>query len=120
MESKCHWHGGGFNPCDEMYGAGFSRTTNNDSLIVLYGFVIFYCPFCGAFLKKPMEIKVGMFGTYANIKEELGCRWGVLGGYYPNRDNPFEIKGISDWKLFTPGLPTGFNQDGSPKEDCCL
>lgn len=71
--------------------------------------------------RQPVEIKVGMFGTYSNIEICLGINYGKLEKYEPESEYPFEIgyggPGFLRVKYFTPGLPTGFNQDGTPKEE---
>lgn len=73
--------------------------------------VFHFCPSCGASLKKPVEIKVGMFGRFWDDDKELYV-YGVLDGIEDGRPCRY---GFS-YDNFTPGLPSGFNQDGTVKE----
>lgn len=114
---KCEWKDGEFKPCDGAYGIiDFSY---GDLCLAIDSKGLYratFCPFCGADIRKPVEIKVGMFGRFWDNSEKGDSKgyFGFLrhinssGSYICHRD--------FIWDHFTPGLPEGFNQDGTPKE----
>jgi hypothetical protein len=107
-ENKCRWENGELIQCDK--GLAKRIVTAVD---ILGGFD--FCPYCGSSLKKPVEIKLGMFGRFWGGLEGKYL-YGVLTKIYGNEEE-YEANGYYMWSNFTPGLPEGFNQDGTPKEE---
>lgn len=103
--NKCEWKDGEISFCCIMadnayrhYGQSFGKNP-------------LHCSECGASLKKPVEIKVGMFGKFEN---DESYTWDILTEI--NNTGTFDDNNYGAWDNFTPGLPEGFNQDGTIKE----
>lgn len=111
--SKCKWKGIWFAPCTIMATSGYD--IRKDSLRIGDSDPMAYCPFCGAPLKKPVVIEVGMFGKFWN-DGGLFLEWGILIDIREKESRPYLAAAGGEYEHFTPGLPTGFNQDGTPKE----
>jgi hypothetical protein len=101
--NKCEWKDGEFRACLEAREDAFPV-----DVVGMYNF----CPFCGASLKKPVEIKDGMFGWFSRL--DGSGSWGRLNCKIGNEYQSIETLEI--YKNFTPGLPEGFNQDGTLKD----
>lgn len=109
---KCEWKDGNFIPCCDniIYEIDCKFT------IMMEGQVVVgtpnYCPHCGADIRKPVTIKTGMFGKFWTNGSSY-YQYGELAmityeGYSPKGSGTI-------FSNFTPGLPEGFNQDGSKK-----
>ena len=117
---KCHWEGNEFIGCCEEV-----KTDNHGNVLILI-YNLFgaeynsfdFCPFCGASLEKPVKIEPGMFGKFYDDEDEIPV-YGIL-DKIDQGDRPYiYVFSISEggYKHFTPGLPEGFNQDGTPKKE---
>ncbi len=104
-KKKCR-EGHGVNTiCDALGESGLLTTTKAIGLV--------FCPFCGVELEPKPEVKVGMFGKFWDV-DYKDAFYDVLTGIDLNEKYPYGNSG-DDWKNFEPGLPEGFNQDGTPK-----
>lgn len=120
-ERKCEWKDGEFYPCEGVEQVAPYKMTDIEKKRYgiansLMGREIFFCPFCGASLKNPVDIKVGMFGKFWE-ENPASHTWGVLSDIvFDNGGHPYRTD-VGNWfNHFEPGLPTGFRDDGSPKE----
>lgn len=125
---KCEWKAGGpFVPCDELshelrYSPRTFQKDENGVCIATDGsrYYIDHCFRCGASLKKPVEIKPGVFGYFCT-EDYFYFEWGYLAhtdskGFYPIRNTTLPQGQRMLYPKFIPGLPDDVNQDGSPKE----
>jgi hypothetical protein len=102
MDKKCEWKDGKFLVCRRASQEFHSRQGYD------------FCPYCGGDIRKPVEIKVGMFGKFWD--NEVGFNeYGTLSNIDVYEKYPYRTAFNSEYKHFTPGLPEGFNQDGTPK-----
>ena len=115
---KCHWEGNEFIGCcgDIFMALNKVHLKLKKDETTYRTCNISYCPFCGASLEKPVEIKKGMFGTFYNNESDKGKIWGELTNIY-GKENRYCISGGRWFKYFSPGLPEGYNQDGTPKKE---
>jgi hypothetical protein len=119
--NKCEWIDGGFSPCKgfkHKYHA-ITQSTNTKEEGVYFEKVskdrkLKFCPYCGANIEKRVKIKVGMFGKFWNEFKEDACYvYDILDAI--DNDEYHYLSSSQWWKHFTPGLPEGFNKDGTPK-----
>lgn len=103
--SKCKWEDGVFIGCDKIHS---NVDEVSDSRVYFKGQGIDYCPFCGADIRKPVEIKKGMLVKAKNA--DIWAKVVDIQSGYVVLSNGF----TSDIDKVTPGLPTGFNKNGEP------
>jgi hypothetical protein len=115
MGKKCRWENGKFKGCNsaKLEWDSYSNVSLEDDIrtgMENYNPKFRFCPYCGANIEKPVEIEIGMFGKFWNEEDEdyvYDIIYNIkYGKYYAYSQY---------WKNFTPGLPKGFNQDGTPK-----
>lgn len=101
---KCEWKDGEFIGC-----CGLSKYAHNSDK------TWDFCPYCGADIKEPAKIKLKMFGRFWD-DDQNDSVYGVLALLRIEEDLPYKRPNGEPYKHFSPGLPEGFNQDGTPKE----
>lgn len=107
--SKCKWVDGELISCRKWVD-GINGVIDAN---IIKKVKIAYCPFCGESLKKPIKIEAGMFGYFwddVTSRHEYGILSSIIDGC-----QRFSANKARYYQRFKPGLPEGFNQDGTLK-----